>query len=208
MSKPLEDILPLRGNGDLSTISHRRIPGEVSGDSNTGVPTEQSSIHVQVSALFPPSPLRTLRPCCCSPSQVWTWGRGEYGRLGVGDRSGSSKLKAKRVGGALEGLRVAQVWQHQGDGGAPACTHLIDRQVGSPECRPWVPSTLSPFPCMHPFPPLRWPLGGPTPWPSQTAGASLSGAGRALAASVSGTCHRTSTSRSSASCQVRVSFQS
>jgi alpha-tubulin suppressor-like RCC1 family protein len=30
---------------------------------------------------------------------VYAWGRGEYGRLGLGDRSGSSKLRPQKVGG-------------------------------------------------------------------------------------------------------------
>ncbi|KAK9811056.1 hypothetical protein WJX73_009758 [Symbiochloris irregularis] len=40
--------------------------------------------------------------------EVWTWGRGEYGRLGIGDRHGESKLKATRVQGRLAGQRVVQ----------------------------------------------------------------------------------------------------
>lgn len=30
-------------------------------------------------------------------AEVFVWGRGEYGRLGLGDRSGSSKLRATKV---------------------------------------------------------------------------------------------------------------
>ncbi len=30
---------------------------------------------------------------------VYVWGRGEYGRLGLGDRTGSSKLRPTRVKG-------------------------------------------------------------------------------------------------------------
>ncbi len=40
--------------------------------------------------------------------QVYVWGRGEYGRLGVGDRTGSSKLRPHKVVG-LEGHLVVQV---------------------------------------------------------------------------------------------------
>lgn len=35
-----------------------------------------------------------------SDGEVYMWGRGEYGRLGLGDRSGSSKLRPQKVGGA------------------------------------------------------------------------------------------------------------
>jgi alpha-tubulin suppressor-like RCC1 family protein len=38
---------------------------------------------------------------------VYIWGRGEYGRLGIGDRSGSSKLRPHRVRG-LETVKVVQ----------------------------------------------------------------------------------------------------
>ncbi|KAG1674128.1 hypothetical protein FOA52_015758 [Chlamydomonas sp. UWO 241] len=40
--------------------------------------------------------------------EVWTWGRGEYGRLGLGDRSGSSKLRPVKMMG-LAGHRVVQI---------------------------------------------------------------------------------------------------
>ncbi|KAI7841414.1 hypothetical protein COHA_004809 [Chlorella ohadii] len=39
--------------------------------------------------------------------EVYVWGRGEYGRLGLGDRTGSSKLRPQKVK-ALEGHRVVQ----------------------------------------------------------------------------------------------------
>lgn len=39
--------------------------------------------------------------------EVYVWGRGEYGRLGLGDTSGSSRLRAAHVPG-LEGHRVVQ----------------------------------------------------------------------------------------------------
>lgn len=39
--------------------------------------------------------------------EVWVWGRGEYGRLGLGDKSGSSKLRPHKVK-ALEGHRVVE----------------------------------------------------------------------------------------------------
>eukprot|EP01025_Chloroclados_australasicus_P016188 TRINITY_DN18019_c0_g1_i2.p1 TRINITY_DN18019_c0_g1~~TRINITY_DN18019_c0_g1_i2.p1 ORF type:complete len:499 (-),score=79.40 TRINITY_DN18019_c0_g1_i2:435-1931(-) len=39
--------------------------------------------------------------------EVFTWGRGEYGRLGLGDRKGSSKLRPQKVMG-LEKHRVVQ----------------------------------------------------------------------------------------------------
>lgn len=44
----------------------------------------------------------------CAHAEVWTWGRGEYGRLGLGDRHGGSKLRPQKVGGALQGVRVVQ----------------------------------------------------------------------------------------------------
>ncbi|GIL50419.1 hypothetical protein Vafri_6548 [Volvox africanus] len=43
-----------------------------------------------------------------SAGEVWVWGRGEYGRLGLGDRSGSSKLRPQKVRG-LEAHVVVQV---------------------------------------------------------------------------------------------------
>ncbi|PSC75605.1 ultraviolet-B receptor UVR8-like [Micractinium conductrix] len=39
--------------------------------------------------------------------EVYVWGRGEYGRLGLGDRTGSSKLRPQKVK-ALEGHRVVE----------------------------------------------------------------------------------------------------
>lgn len=41
-------------------------------------------------------------------TEVFVWGRGEYGRLGLGDRSGSSRLRAMQVK-AMEGHCVVQV---------------------------------------------------------------------------------------------------
>jgi len=41
------------------------------------------------------------------PAEVYIFGRGEYGRLGLGDSSASSKLRATHVRG-LEGHRVVQ----------------------------------------------------------------------------------------------------
>ncbi len=43
-----------------------------------------------------------------SAGEVYVWGRGEYGRLGLGDRSGSSKLRPHKVRG-LESHVVVQV---------------------------------------------------------------------------------------------------
>lgn len=37
------------------------------------------------------------------------WGRGEYGRLGLGDRSGSSKLRATQVHFREPETRIVQV---------------------------------------------------------------------------------------------------
>ena len=42
-----------------------------------------------------------------SLGEVFLWGRGEYGRLGLGDHSASSKLRACKVPG-LEGHKVVQ----------------------------------------------------------------------------------------------------
>ncbi|KAK9819733.1 hypothetical protein WJX72_001724 [[Myrmecia] bisecta] len=39
--------------------------------------------------------------------EVYVWGRGEYGRLGLGDKSGSSRLRASKVR-AMEGHKVVQ----------------------------------------------------------------------------------------------------
>lgn len=44
-----------------------------------------------------------------SHGEVFMFGRGEYGRLGLGDRTGSSKLRPVKVKSALEGHRVVQV---------------------------------------------------------------------------------------------------
>lgn len=41
------------------------------------------------------------------PTEVYVWGRGEYGRLGLGDRTGSSKLRPQKVA-ALDGHRVVE----------------------------------------------------------------------------------------------------
>lgn len=43
-----------------------------------------------------------------SDGQIFVWGRGEYGRLGVGDRTGSSKLRPQPVRG-LEAHTIVQV---------------------------------------------------------------------------------------------------
>ena len=69
------------------------------------------------------------------PAEVYVWGRGEYGRLGLGDRTGSSKLRPQRVK-SLEGHRVVEgscggthtivvtdegrcfIWGRCGEGGA------------------------------------------------------------------------------------------
>lgn len=40
--------------------------------------------------------------------QIYVWGRGEYGRLGVGDRTGSSKLRPHEVRG-LEAHTIVHV---------------------------------------------------------------------------------------------------
>lgn len=37
------------------------------------------------------------RRLCAAGAAVYVWGRGEYGRLGLGDKSGSSRLKATLV---------------------------------------------------------------------------------------------------------------
>lgn len=39
--------------------------------------------------------------------EVYIWGRGEYGRLGLGDKSGSSKLRPTKIA-SLEGLKVVE----------------------------------------------------------------------------------------------------
>ena len=40
---------------------------------------------------------------------MFVWGRGEYGRLGLGDRSGSSKLRATQVHFREPDARIVQV---------------------------------------------------------------------------------------------------
>ncbi len=42
-------------------------------------------------------------------AEVFVWGRGEYGRLGLGDRSGSSKLRATEVHFREPETRIVQV---------------------------------------------------------------------------------------------------
>lgn len=47
----------------------------------------------------------------CQPgwrAEVFVWGRGEYGRLGLGDRSGSSKLRATPVHFRDNDVRIVQ----------------------------------------------------------------------------------------------------
>jgi len=39
---------------------------------------------------------------------VYVWGRGEYGRLGLGDKSGSSRLRPQKLKGLLEGHKVVE----------------------------------------------------------------------------------------------------
>jgi alpha-tubulin suppressor-like RCC1 family protein len=51
--------------------------------------------------------------------QIYVWGRGEYGRLGVGDRTGSSKLRPHPVRG-LEAHTIVQVRGGQGGKGGGA----------------------------------------------------------------------------------------
>ncbi len=42
-------------------------------------------------------------------AEVFVWGRGEYGRLGLGDRSGSSKLRATQVSFREPDIQIVQV---------------------------------------------------------------------------------------------------
>lgn len=44
----------------------------------------------------------------CMAAELFVWGRGEYGRLGLGDKTGSSKLRPAQVL-ALKGHKVVQV---------------------------------------------------------------------------------------------------
>ncbi len=46
--------------------------------------------------------------CVSTTGEVFMWGRGEYGRLGLGDKSGSSKLRPAKVW-ALDGIKMVQV---------------------------------------------------------------------------------------------------
>ena len=45
----------------------------------------------------------------CPNAEVFVWGRGEYGRLGLGDRSGSSKLRATQVHFREPDIKIVQV---------------------------------------------------------------------------------------------------
>lgn len=38
-----------------------------------------------------------MGPCHTTDTAVYVWGRGEYGRLGLGDKGGASKLRPTRV---------------------------------------------------------------------------------------------------------------
>ncbi len=44
----------------------------------------------------------------CWAAEVFVWGRGEYGRLGLGDKSGSSKLRATQVTFKDPDVRIVQ----------------------------------------------------------------------------------------------------
>lgn len=50
----------------------------------------------------------SVRISRCAFAEVWTWGRGEYGRLGLDDRHGESKLRPQVVQGKLQNRRVVQ----------------------------------------------------------------------------------------------------
>ena len=52
------------------------------------------------------------------PAEVFVWGRGEYGRLGLGDRSGSSKLRATEVHFREPETRIVQVRSPVAEAGA------------------------------------------------------------------------------------------
>ena len=58
-----------------------------------------------MSLILPKSQAKTVADMM--HAEVFSWGRGEYGRLGLGDSSSSSKLRATRVSG-LEGHKVVQ----------------------------------------------------------------------------------------------------
>lgn len=50
---------------------------------------------------------RLLTATAHAGAEVYVWGRGEYGRLGLGDRTGSSKLRPQKARGAASGCRGA-----------------------------------------------------------------------------------------------------
>jgi alpha-tubulin suppressor-like RCC1 family protein len=58
--------------------------------------------------------------------QIHVWGRGEYGRLGVGDRTGSSKLRPTAVRG-LEEDTIVQVRRWGRAGGLARGFSDVDR---------------------------------------------------------------------------------
>jgi len=47
--------------------------------------------------------------CVSTRGEVFMWGRGEYGRLGLGDKSGSSKLRPAKIWALEKGVKMVQV---------------------------------------------------------------------------------------------------
>lgn len=57
--------------------------------------------------------------------QLFTWGRGEYGRLGLNDPKGKSQVRPRRVPG-MQGQRVIQVWSTSGSLSPSFFSHELD----------------------------------------------------------------------------------
>lgn len=81
-----------------------------------------------------------------APAEVYVWGRGEYGRLGLGDRTGSSKLRPQKVRASMHHRTK---WEGQGARVFGDCLGGEVGQMGQPS-GDWPQGTLC---TLSPHPP-------------------------------------------------------